>query len=124
MKTIKITNEYFIRVTNQNYTVCKLIKKEDKSKEVFMYPSYHTSFLAAIENIQQRMIREAVQSKEVQNLKEAVDAIHNVNESLKELISNDLKETIQENYDMVSLDEETEETEDNEETMGGKSLYV
>ena len=115
MKTIKITDDYFIRITNQNYTVCKLGTRSSEkgaTKEIFMFPTYHTTFESAIENIQKRLIRDGLVQNDVTSLKDAVNKIQSINDDLILKIQTDLKDVIKENYDNVALDTNTEEDDD------------
>ena len=87
MKTIKILDNYYIRITGRNYIACELVKRLDKetNKEtaVFVKPSYHVDFESTLQNIKKRIERVELEKPEIKTLKDAIDAIKGAQQKIK-----------------------------------------
>lgn len=101
MRTIQITDKYYIRISTRNYIASELSttidKETGKSKELLIKPSYHGSFEQALENIIKRVEKESLVESSAQNLKEALAVIQSVHErfltdSKQEIIKDFMKD--------------------------------
>lgn len=124
MKTIKITRNYYVRVTKQNYIVYKLVEKEN-GKKVFISPTYHTQFSDALKNVYGRVIKEKLEDGEVLTLK---DAITKIDETYQMFVDETTKgdEFIEEIINGIEVDDDPEEETENideQEVEEGKDCY-
>ena len=125
-KFIKVTDDYYIQVVNPSYVVCKkVLRPNAKTKELFMYPSYHTTFLDAVENIRKRLVKEELKGPEVETVKDAIEAMKKVNEKMLTYLKSEtgLEET--EKYlQSLYLDENSEEEDDTEDIIEDETNLV
>ena len=113
MKTIKITEDYYIRITKRDYIVYKLVIRPTTSKKVLQAPTYHTKFDSALRDVYNRTVRDKLVADDVHELKDAIATIEKTYEDFKALIAKSEDGFIETSYDDI----ETDDTEENDEDI-------
>lgn len=111
MKTIKITEKYYVRVTKKNYIVYKLVERAN-NKKLFISPTYHVHFCDALKSIYGRVVKDKLEEDNVVTVK---DAIAKIDETYQMFVDEIAKgdEFIEEIIKDIEVDDDVEEETEN-----------
>lgn len=82
---IHVIKDYYIKVDERNYTVCRKTSTNEKGDDVFSGFSYYGSLAEALEFIQKDIIRRKLKTG-VYELSEALKMVKEESTELKELL--------------------------------------
>lgn len=84
---IHVIKDYYIKVDEKNYTVCRKTSTNEKGDDVFSGFSYYGSLAEALEFIQKDIIRRKLKTG-VYELSEALKIVKEESTELKDLLKN------------------------------------
>lgn len=111
MRTIKITDTYYVRVTKQNYIVYKLTIRQNGAK-VFQSPTYHTKFDSALRDVYNRTVKDRLLEDDVKTLKDSIDVIDGIYKKFTEEIIRGDSWLDEKAYEEVIIDDTPEEDDE------------
>lgn len=82
---IHVIKDYYIKVDEKNYTVCRKTSTNEKGDDIFSGFSYYGSLAEALEFIQKDIIRRKLKTG-VYELSEALKMVREESTELKELL--------------------------------------